>query len=786
MKRRSIASSLSHSWRLQGRPVWAARATRILSLTWIAWALTVSAATGASDEAPWVPPSARAEAGISDGEPRLRGRLLIDANRSTLDTVRIGVLFDLDPGWHMYWRNPGDSGIATQLEINVPGAEIGAIEWPVPTTFKEGDGLIITYGYQDRVLLMNELRLDPDYQGPRPISVTARVLICKTECIPASFSVSRSLTHALVNAPENAQITSLFEASEQALPVAPSTLGVEPEILYSQSGLRPGDSFDAGLAIRSCIGVEPCTRWELDAQGGGFFPETESPIRIRSTGLIFSMNGPPDAVLDLIGEVDPEIEPAQAPSGRDPPWTQSGVLTLRNETGQVKGIRIDVPIPLVATDTSVTSFGAHWRTAAGASLNVPDVGLLEAALLALLGGLILNLMPCVLPILAIKVFAVTEFSGQSRKALANQGLAYMAGILVSMLALAGAVVSLRTLGTQVGWGFQFQSPLFICLIAILLISFALNLFGVFEISGPGGPALSWGREGTKGRRSFFEGLLAVALATPCSAPFLGTAVGFAFASSPAVILVIFVAVGIGLGMPFLIVSLIPGAARMLPKPGPWMHILRGFLGFSLLATVVWLLWLIGSRSGTDGLLALIILLLAVSFSLFLYGAIQTRSSGPIRILIVLVWLAAAIVGAQWTTDLIEKSESTDQGTQATNADEWEAWSPAAVDAALSAGQTVFVVFSADWCITCQVNERFVLAQEEIRSAFERLNVQVLKADWTERDEGIRSELARFGRAGVPLYLVYDPAAPGTPTRLPELLSINQVVEALPVNRPPER
>ncbi|MDG2051001.1 MAG: thioredoxin family protein [Myxococcota bacterium] len=748
-----------------------------IGLAWLTLMVLLSPVLSTAEETPWVPSSARAEAGESDGAPRLRARLLIDANRSTIRSVRIGVLFDLDPGWHLYWHNPGDAGIATALTIDVPGAEVGPTQWPFPSTFSEADGAFTTYGYEGRVLLMNDLSLDSRYGKERIVSVEARVLICRTECIPASFSVERPLSEALVNAPENSLITTLFERFEEKLPVDPAALGVEVEAIYSQSGLRPGDPFEAGLAIRSCVKPEPCTSWQPEPRGGGFFPETEEPARVRSTEQVFQWVGTPNWVLELTGEIDPDFDPTRQNSALAP--RLRGVLTVRNNENVVKAVRVDLRLPVVGAKASATVFGRPWRTADEKAPFGSNLGILQAAALALLGGLILNLMPCVLPVLAIKVFAIAELSGQNRRSLATQGGAYLAGILASMGALAGIVLALRAGGTQVGWGFQFQSPLFLCLIALVLVAFALNLFGVYEIGLPGGRAPAWGGNRLGPRRSFFEGLLAVVLATPCSAPFLGTAVGFAFASSPAVILIIFLAIGLGLGLPFLLISLLPGTARWLPRPGPWMQTLRISLGFALLATVLWVLWIAGNRAGIQSLIALMSLLLVVAFGLFIYGTVQMRAPRGIRIAAAVALLLFALTGAHWIAPTLMNSANADAAAQqAAEEESWPPWTPAAVQESLRLGRPVLVVFSADWCITCQVNERFVLRSEIVRAALEQEDVQVLKADWTERNEGIRTELARHGRAGVPLYLVYNPADSAHPAILPELLSQDDVVDAL--------
>lgn len=745
--------------------------------------LAGAAAAGGSavDATPWVPETAAAEAGHHGGAARLNARLLVDAGRSTPDRARIGVLFDLDPDWHLYWRNPGDTGIATALDIRSPGATVGDIEWPAPVAFSEADGLFVTFGYEDRVLLATDLDLDPAFDEERMLEVEAEVLICRTECIPASVSVSRSLTEALVDSPDNIEVTKLFRAFEATHPVEPEALGIELEALYSQSALRPGDAFDAAIAVRSCVetnGEAPCTEWRAHPDGGGFFPDSDSPVLLRTTGVVTDHGDHASSILGLDGQVDDALAEDGAPD------RLTGVLALKSEAGTTKHVRVDLPLPFAAAGADVTPLGVHWRpaaTAAGSSASPaapPALGMLRAVLLAMLGGLILNLMPCVLPVLAIKVFAVAELAGRSRRELVEHGVAYAGGILASMGALAAVVLTLRGVGTQVGWGFQFQSPLFVSAIAIVLVAFALNLFGVFEISVDVGRAANVGSGTVGSRRSFFEGLLAVVLATPCSAPFLGTAVGFAFASPPFVIVAIFLAIGVGLALPFVLISLIPGWARFMPRPGPWMLKLRAALGFALLATVIWLLWLTGGVSGVDGVVSLLVLLLSIAFGLFVYGAVQQSTRSWPRIASGVALVLLTVVGLDLVRARLAASDDEAPLAARLTDDAWAPWTPAAIDDALEEGSPVLVIFSAEWCITCKVNERVVLRSERVESELTRLGVRVLKADWTRRDERIRAELARHGRAGVPLYLVYGPGRRDEPTVLPELLSVGDVVESL--------
>jgi thiol:disulfide interchange protein DsbD len=334
-------------------------------------------------------------------------------------------------------------------------------------------------------------------------------------------------------------------------------------------------------------------------------------------------------------------------------------------------------------------------------------------------------------------------------------------------------VSLRAAGTYVGWGFQFQEPRFALALTVLLVGFALNLFGVFEIGSPSSLA-NVGQNATGVGRSFFDGLLAVVLATPCSAPFLGTAVGFAFAGSAATVAVMFLAIGLGLAGPVCLVALAPVTARLMPRSGPWMGKLRTGLGFALLASAVWTLWIFGRTAGSDALAGALVLCLAVAAGAWIYGLHQTVERGGRGLAIAAAIALAALVALR----PVWQAEARPAAVTAVASHGWRTWDSDAIEAELRGGRPVFVDFTAAWCLTCAVNERTVIASDRVRAELARRDFALFKADWTLRDETIRRELARFGRAGVPLYVVYDPAAPSEPRVLSELLTVEGLLHAL--------
>jgi thiol:disulfide interchange protein DsbD len=728
---------------------------------------------------PDVPPGASGSGAVDDGEPTVRARLLFDAQALGPDgSLRLGVLFEMERGWHIYWRNPGDTGFPTRLSWHVPYAEVGPTLWPAPEAFLEEDDLT-TYGYGHEVLLVNEAQVAAAPGTPLDVAVDADFLVCRVQCIPGRIRMTRRLPVATQRRPADAETLALFETWSARVPVPASRYGLTVDGLYSQSAIRPGDDFRAAVSLVCEPTVSACPRGLMAGTPDpreSFAPFATPSLRLEPTGT----RPHPFAeglLITLAGHANTEDVP--------PDDRLRGVAQLRSASGEWMAVQVDVPLPRAAAGAAVEARPSPWlepARRAGAMVSA-----WQALGLALLGGLILNLMPCVLPVLAIKVFGIAERAHARRREVVLHGVAYTSGILLSMAALAALVIALRAAGTAVGWGFQFQEPAFIAAISSLLVVFALNLFGVFEIGLPAAARLEVGAGASGLPRSFFEGLLAVALATPCSAPFLGTAVGFAFASPAPVILGIFLAVGLGLASPFVAVSLLPGLARWLPRSGPWMIQLRAALGFALLATVVWLLWIAGRVLGADGMTLLLGFLVALSAAVWIYGARQRVRRDGRAPLLGLSLAAAAILGLVWlplephATANAAPSDEPAAGSAALGAP----FAREAVAAELALGRPVFVAFTADWCLTCKVNERVVLNDARVLEALEQRDVATFVGDWTRRDETIRAELARFGRAGVPMYLVYDPRRPDRPELLPELLTVDRVLEALAAATPAE-
>ncbi len=760
-------------------------ATALIGL--VAATSPVHAASGSDDGAmrltspfPSLPADSRGEAVIENSAAQVAAQLLV----SRESPARIGVLFDLAPGWHLYWRNPGETGIAPQLEFDTPNYQVGPVNWPAPITFREADGLFTTYGYEKQVLLFAPLEITAATEASsgnarETARVEASVLVCNTQCVPATFSLSTPMQPNL-SASEEMALDALFAGAEKQIPADATLLGWNTSAHWVGGNPLLDEVGQVSVTIDACAtesAGDACPRITFDGGAAAFLPFEGETFEFDLASAVTADRAGAEGAAISSGSTLSLSLAIQLTRLEEGDARLQGLIPIQDETGRKLHIQVDLPIQAAGNANAVPI----------ASAPAPPIAVsagqwLRIFLLALLGGLILNGMPCVLPVLAIKVVAVADMAEKDPREVRLHGLAYTGGVLGSMAVLAGIVLSLRAAGHAVGWGFQFQEPLFVAAISALLVGFALNLFGVFEIEMGQGRLASVGQDSSGVQRSAFEGLLAVILATPCTAPFLGTAVGFAFATSGYGIVAIFLAIGLGLAAPFLIVSFFPALARFIPRSGPWMLTLRAGLGFSLLATVVWLLWVLGQSGGADAVVAMIGALLLFSFLLWGFGQLQ-----PLRS----VWLGrasvVAIICLAFTSfNLIDFDPATnaDRGTAAGNSSAdleeggWATYSEAAVAEALAAGRPAFVVFTADWCITCKMNEKAVLKRDSVRDAFAAGGYALFKADWTRRDDTIRKRLADFGRAGVPLYLVYSPDAPGSPEVLSELLSQREVIDAL--------
>ncbi len=718
-----------------------------------------------------LPGSAVAQGAVDEGKARVEAALLVDAAQvKPGESFRVGVRFRMDPGWHIYWKNPGESGLASEVSWDTPGTTVGPLQWPWPSTFRTPDGFITTYGYKEEVLLFAEARASEQASGALTLSAAADLLVCEVNCLPAQLVLTRTLPVG----PEtrlDAEYAPAFDAARAQVPLPPESARYTVSLALDTPRLTAGQAFTGTLTVKGREG-QPVPAVEPDA----FVPERVPGIAKVALSPVVGQPG----TFRVEGQAAPDV-PAQAPK-------LAGVLRLGTKAFGYHAQGVDVPLAAVEpvallkpTPAQAVSAGmpvvqaapgVKVTPAAEASGGQTSLGLV--LLFAFLGGALLNLMPCVFPVLALKAYGFTRTVHAERGKVGLHALAYAAGIVGSLLVLALAVLALRAGGSTVGWGFQFQEPLFVAAVSAVLVAFALNLFGVFHV-GTDGTALVDRVDASHGfLRSAGEGVLAVVLATPCSAPLLGTAVGFALAAGAGTVLAVFTLLGLGLALPFCLLVLVPGLSRWLPKPGAWMERGKQLLGFALLGTTVWLVWVMGGLTGVDGMARLLSFLAVVGLGAWMYGLAQGASGGR-KLAGVLAGVAVAGVGGLLALRFEETGPTVRKGSTVAEAQPWD---EAAVAAALAAGQPVFIDFTADWCLTCKFNERTVLSREEVRAAFTEHQVAFFVADWTKRDARIAAKLAEFGRAGVPMYLVVSPQAPQAPVVLPELLTADSVIEAV--------
>ncbi|AWN47400.1 thiol:disulfide interchange protein [Methylobacterium terrae] len=669
----------------------------------------------------------------------VRAELVTEESAVAPGTVlTAGVRLAMKPGWHVYWRNPGDSGLPPEIAWTLPaGFSAGSVAWPAPERIPVGD--LMNFGYEGEVLLTVPVTA-PETLGPGPVPLRAKVsyLVCERECVPgeASLSLSLPVAPAGTSPRPDPRAAALFAQGRERLPV-PAPWPVR----MRQDGATPVLDIDApGLKARDLA----------------FFPYSETALEHAAVQVATSDATGLHLRLQRSSQAD-------APAPR-----ADGVLTFTEETGSGP-VRRAYALGEAAPTPATTAPSAPVATASAP----PEAeGLWQAAFLAFLGGLLLNLMPCVFPVLSIKVLSLVRHSGESPGRVRLHGLAYAAGVLATFLSLAGLLIALRAGGAQIGWGFQLQSPLVVAGLAYGLFAMGLSLSGVWHL---GGRAASLGdgltrRAGLEG--SFFTGVLATIVATPCTAPFMGAAVGYGLTQGAPVALAVFAALGLGLALPFALLAAWPAGLRRLPRPGAWMETLKGVLAFPLYLTVAWLVWVLSRQVGPTGLMAGLTGLVLVAFCAWtsergrMAGAVARRAAQ-----------AATLVGLLGVAGLLAVLDRDRAGPVAVAAaDGVEPFSRARLDALLAERRPVFVNMTAAWCITCQVNDRATLRAASVREAFRAHDVAQLTGDWTNQNPEITRVLEANGRSGVPLYLLYD--GRGGVAVLPQILTESIVRDAL--------
>ena len=677
------------------------------------------------------------------GKQLVRAELLADTKALVPGKpFTVGLLLRMAPGWHTYWKFSGDAGLPTEMKWKLPpGWKIGEIQWPIPLkTIDPGD--IETYGYQDEILLMQEITppLKLDVSSVQ-LAAEANWLVCEKICIPGSATLRLDLPVASSSEPANADVFARYRR------------------LVPQNWPGPNVATASWSRVGSELRLKISSEMLAKSPPLDFFPLPEQDTIVghpavqsrNNNEIVFRI--PLESAAKNLSSIAGLVVFAQQPNGEHRAAWQIARASAAVQTG--------------------SSALLSARPAAAR-------GIFTFLLFGFLGGMILNLMPCVLPVISLKIFGFIQQAGQSRQKIFRSGIAFTLGIFAWFIALAVLLIALKGAGRDVTWGgFQFTNPYFVLALSVIVLVFALNLFGVFEIWLP--QSVTRSLLSTSERKdylgSFLQGVFATVLATPCTAPFLGTALGFAFTQSAVIILAMFIAIAAGMSTPYLLLSVQPAWLRLVPRPGPWMIHVKQFMGFLLLATLLFLLYILGAQRGLDGAMWASCFLLVVSIACWMKGAfVSPTATGTkrtiVRVLMLMLVLGSGVylIGDKFQSAKIASADSRLPGN-------WQAFTPERLQAELGQGHTVFVDFTAAWCLTCKFNEANVLEAQDVKDAFQRHGIVKLKADWTNGDPAITKLLRQFGRPGVPLYVLY-PANNEEPIVFPELLTKSMLLDKL--------
>lgn len=678
-----------------------------------------------------LPGSARAPAPNTHQTDNVRSAL-IAARASVAPGERFLVALrqTIRSGWHTYWENPGDSGLPAQFTWTLPeGASAGAIQWPAPRRFPVGP--LMNYGYADEATLLVEIAAPPDArQGQRlDLQLDAAWLVCAEICIPEDARLTLSIP---IGPSAPSADAGLIEAARAALPQASpwqAVVGASAGKLLLRidaPGLDPRAIRDAYFFARDTAAIEHAAPQSLS---------------IGKDGLTLTMT------------------PGEGRRGRAPE-ALDGVLSIVERTG---GGETRLAFALAARP------GIVALPAAAMGVGAPS--LWQALLLAFLGGIVLNLMPCVFPVLSMKALALLGGHAGGGAARRREAIGYAAGVVASFAAIAAVMLAMRGAGEELGWGFQFQSPVFVALLAYVMLAVGLNLSGVFDVSIG---AVTGTAQTRSAGGAFFTGLLAVVVATPCTAPFMGAALGVALAAEAPVMLAILFALAIGFAAPFVAVASTPALATWLPRPGAWMLRLKQLLAFPMYATAAWLLWVLSQQVDATAFAWALAGLVCVGFAAWVHGSFAGGALRWPRVAGIAALAVAVVLAAQ--LNAAAPRAAAPQASAPAGGLPSEAFSEARLGELRRDGRTVFVNMTAAWCITCLFNERSTLASPRVHAAFADGRVVYMKGDWTNRDAGISAFLRGFGRSGVPLYVVYRPDR--APDLLPQILTESVVLEAL--------
>ena len=649
---------------------------------------------------------------IADEEPQVLPELVSEVTAIVPgEPFRVALVQNINPGWHTYWRTPGDSGAATTLDWTLPpGFSVGEIAWPLPERIVYDS--LINYGYHDRVLLPVEITPPADLKPGDQVTLNlaADWLVCADLCIPEDAELALTMDVATSNESDT-RYAAWFASTDTQVPL--------------DVGLTSGVSFAEEQIVVTIhmpgVSGERVSRLE-------YFPYYESVIDYLAEQVI------------SISDDRIEITLTKAFDFEDGEKRLNGIIVIYEDAGEDIVTPIEIH-PVVDGTPRVSNEG--------------QMGLGLAVLFALMGGAILNLMPCVFPVLSIKILSLVQQVGEDKQQVRAHGWVYLLGITISFVAMALTLVALRAAGAQIGWGFQLQSPMLVALLAYLFFLIGLSLSGYFEI---GSSLMNMGsgladKGGYAG--SFATGVLATVVAAPCTAPFMAGAIGFALTQNTGMVIVIFLALGIGMAIPYVALCYSPALMERLPRPGAWMVILKEALAFPMFVSTVWLLWVLSQQTDANGLLAVLLGLVALALGIWLFRHLPANSVG----LGAVSFLAVASIVTALALTAVEGTVS-DEPTagRAVAAGDGPVPETYTADrlAKLRTAGPVFVNFTAAWCIACKVNEQVALSSSELEDAFADAGVAYLKADWTNEDPLITRALADYGRSGVPLYLLYAP------------------------------
>lgn len=675
----------------------------------------------------------------------------------------VAIEMDMEKSWHAYWKNPGDAGMAPIISWSLPeGFTAGEVQWATPKRFTVDN--TVGFGYEDQLVLLVEITPPHSLADTHAkLAANVRWVVCSDNtCLPGSSPITLDIPVATKAPEKDSSHIDLFSTARAKAPKNHQTLAARHDDALIELSFQ-----ENGHAIK-------------DAE---FFPEEEGVISYTATPLFEASREAPGKYTLVFEELTPQT-------------SLKGILVVHTENGTSQAYHVNVPVSSADRNAPIASLDKKGTASVGSPSHTPHGDAFEfqggvglAIALAFLGGLILNLMPCVLPVISFKILSFISLAGKQRALIFKHGLAFSTGVLLSFWVMAALLLALQAYGRSVGWGFQLQEPLFVGILAAFIFIFGLSLFGVFEL-GTSVMAKAGEVQHKSGQKnaligSFMSGILATAVATPCTGPFLGTTVGFAVTLPPLEAMMIFTSLGLGMSSPYLALAAFPSLLKVLPKPGNWMITFKELMGFLMMASVIWLTWVFSAQTGSFSTSIFLASLFFFALACWVYGrwatplcSRLTRSIGMAMALIFFAVGSYTIVTStsEWAQAMGGVTTAS-QFVESEVADVWEEFSPERVAELRAQGIPVFIDFTAKWCLICQANHA-VLSSSDVADMFSQKGVVRMKADWTKSDEVIAAELKKFGRNSVPLYVFYHGNEGTEPHILPQLLTPEIVIETL--------